>query len=187
MVIALRDDENNGQSNSGGTPSGMKNAVPLGVAVDDRPAAKPSRAATNDRADRTRAFMLIGGILALVVLLVILGNTALRPLISNQRNLTLERITAEQVDLLATIAGEHYLANGTIPTTVEELLDDERLETSDGRDLWGTPFVMHTQDLQCGDGVRLIVTSAGPDLEFGTPDDLVAERVLGIPAQDSRD
>jgi len=188
MVNAVRDDdENSGPTNADNASRGKGSAVPLGVAVDDRPTRKPSRAATNDREDRIRALMLIGAILSGVLLMVVLGSTVLRPLISNQRQLTLVRITSEQVELLAEIAEEHYQTYGVIPTAVSELLKDERLETTDGRDLWGTGFVLHTEQLESGGGTQLFVTSAGPDKEFGTDDDLVADRVLGVPSQSSVD
>lgn len=179
----VHDDEGTSRSTANGTAIDKASDVPLGVAVDDRPATKPSRAATNNREDRTRAFLLIGGILSGVLLLVLLGNTVLRPMIVNQRQATLERITSDQVQLLATIAEAYYVTEGTMPTAVSELLDDERMETSDGRDLWGTPFGIRTEPLDAGMGTRLILTSAGPDQEFGTNDDLSAERVLGVPAQ----
>lgn len=155
--------------------------VPLGTAIDDRPVVKPSRAAKNDAADRRRAFILIGSILCGVLLLVVLGQTVLRPYIVAQRERTLIRITSDQLEVLATLVDREYRERGVLILNMQELLLDEQLETSDGRDLWGTPFALSTED--AGDDGRslVVVRSAGPDREFGTPDDLVFERLLSQP------
>jgi len=155
--------------------------VPLGVAVDDRPVPKPSRAATNDAADRRRAFLLIGSILCGVLLLTVLGQTVLRPFIGAQRERTLIRITSDQLEVLAALVDREYQQRGVLILNMQDLLLDDQLETSDGRDLWGTPFALGTED--AGDDGRylVVVRSAGPDREFGTSDDLAYERLLSRP------
>jgi hypothetical protein len=151
--------------------------VPLGVAVNDRPPRKPNRAATNDAEDRRRALILIGILIGSVLLLVVLGNTVLRPAIVSQRERMLIDITREQVDELATLSQNFYDREGFVPTVFGDLQDIERLETADGRDLWGNPFAFVAG--QADDGTSMIrIRSAGPDGEFETDDDIVTERRL---------
>ena len=159
-----------------------KSGVPFGVAIDDRPVAKPSRAATNDAADRRRAFILIGSILCAVLLLIVLGQTVLKPYIVAQRERTLIRITSDQLEVLASLVDREYRDRGVLILSMQELLLDEQLETSDGRDLWGSPFALSTEDAGEDGRSLLIVRSAGPDREFGTSDDLVHERLLSPPS-----
>lgn len=156
----------------------QRGPVPLGQAVDDRPAPRRSRAATNDAGDRKRALLLIGSLLMGVLLVVILGNTVLKPLIVDRRERTMIRITGDQVRALAEIAADRYLATGFVPAGFSDLRGDDRLETSDGSDLWGTPFTISRGGGSGSGEFRIVVRSAGPDREFQTEDDLVAERVL---------
>ncbi len=157
--------------------------VPLGVAVDDRPPQKPSRAATNDADDRRRALLLIGAMIGAVLLLVILGNTVLRPAIVGQRERILIRVTQDQAEEFVELAQRFYQRRGFTPTGFEELRDEERLETSKGVDLWGNPFLFVTIDLETGEQA-VLVRSAGPDGEFETDDDISAEGVLSTRSED---
>ncbi|MFU8829485.1 MAG: hypothetical protein ACNA8P_08645 [Phycisphaerales bacterium] len=152
--------------------------VPLGLAIDDRPERRRSRAATNDAADRRKAFLLIGGILILVLVLVLIGSTVLAPWIRTQREQTVIRVTQDQVETLADLAEERFLATGGIVRSFDELRDDKVLETSKGTDLWGHPFRISSEPGPDPSMVVLIVASAGPDGQLGTSDDIVAERVL---------
>jgi len=151
--------------------------VPLGVAIDDRPDKARKPGAANDADDRRRALMIIGGILAGVLLVVILGNTVLRPFIVAQHESMLIGVTERQVDDLADLAAEYQREAGVAPSGFADLASLERLETSQGRDQWGTGFVFDSRSEP--DGARtLSVRSAGPDTEFGTEDDIVAERTV---------
>lgn len=147
--------------------------VPYGTAIDQRPAVKRSRAATNDASDRSRAFLLIAGILGVVLLAVILGHTVLRPWILAVRERTAIRITQEQAELLGELARSRYRATGVIIDSYEQVREEKILETFKGRDLWGNGFrLLHEWD-EAG-RVVFRVLSAGPDGEFETDDDIEA-------------
>ncbi|MFG0293443.1 MAG: hypothetical protein ACF8MJ_09865 [Phycisphaerales bacterium JB050] len=151
--------------------------VPLGVARDDAPPPKPSRAATNDAEDRRKALILIGVLLGVVLLLVILGNTVLRPAILAQRERMLIRVTQDQTQEFVDLAQRYYLSKGRAPGGFDDLSDIERLETSKGIDLWGNPFVFSTVDRETGERT-ILIRSAGPDGEFETNDDITAQGEL---------
>lgn len=155
--------------------------MPYGVAVDDRPPERRSKAATNDAADHRKALLLIGSILGTVLMLVVLGTTVLRPIIMEQRERTLIRITNEQLDMLAGMVDRIYIDRGELIISMDVLLLEEQLETSDGRDLWGTRFVLSTEPAGEEDRTLLVIRSAGPDRSFDTADDLVIERLLSAP------
>ena len=159
-------------------------AVPLGVAVDDRPARTPKPGASNDADDRRRAFVIIGAILGGVLLVVILGNTVLRPFIVSQHEKMLIGVTERQVEELADLAVEFQREQGVAPTGYADLASLERLETSKGRDQWGTGFGFEARTGPEG-GRVLTVRSAGPDAEFDTDDDIEAERVLSDESPES--
>lgn len=156
--------------------------VPLGVAIDDRPAKPPKRGASNDADDRRRALLIIAGIVGGVLLVVILGNTVLRPFIAAQHERVLIGVTERQVEELADLAVEYYRDRGIAPTGYADLSSSDRLETATGRDQWGSAFVFDV--LSGSDGTRSIsVRSAGPDGEFGTDDDIASERAL-VPTEE---
>lgn len=154
-----------------------RETVPLGVALDDAPLPKPSRAATNDAEDRRRALILIGILLGVVLLLVILGNTVLRPVIMAQRERMLIRVVQDQAQEFVELARQYNLSEGRPPRGFEDLSDFERLETSKGVDLWGNPFVFSSPVNESG-GRDILIRSAGPDGEFETEDDIIARGEL---------
>lgn len=125
---------------------------------------------------KMRAGFTLVELLVVVAIIGILGTIAIQ---SVTQHIAGTRITAAEtsVDSLCQAVNSYYIKNKKLPTKLEQLIegtDDNPpiLEGGEGalQDPWDQTYKYEIR------GKRFVISSAGPDMEFGTDDDIRSDK-----------
>jgi general secretion pathway protein G len=69
------------------------------------------------------------------------------------------------------VATQYVALRGGECPSVEKLVSEKELDAETNEDPWGKPY-----KIDCGSGDDIMVVSAGPDRQEGTPDDIIVPK-----------
>ena len=131
----------------------------------------------NESASAMRAGFTLMEILVAVAIIGILGTVAVQQVTSNIEK---AKVTAakEAVDNIKNAVTTYYLNNKKYPSDLKDLVKENSdgeavLEGGEGalEDPWGIEFKYEKK------GKKIVVISAGPDMEFGNDDDIRSDKI----------
>jgi general secretion pathway protein G len=116
----------------------------------------------------SRGFTLIEVMIVIVIIGLIAGAVSFGvvPKLKKAKIETAKMVVGK----IANAAGASMGSNSTCPKGIEELIAQGDLSKSQAKDPWGVPYSFKCPGLKEVDGVD--VSSAGPDKQLGTPDDI---------------
>jgi general secretion pathway protein G len=109
-------------------------------------------------------------VLIVVAIMALIGGTVGFVVLPKMQQARVDSATtnARKIRQVAT----QYLAlrGGECPT-VEKLVSEKELDAENNEDPWGKPY-----KIDCSDGSDILVTSAGPDGQEGSADDIIVPK-----------